>query len=558
MVDLAAREICWRWTVSLVMALAVGAAACGRSPTLDGGAGEEPGVDAPPSNAVDPGWSPLRRLDNLEYDLTVRDLLGVDARARLTFQPDETAGDFGFADFAGVQSFSDSRYEQYANTAWNLADEVFADPALRARIITCAPAAPGDEACTRQIVTAFGLRAWRRPLASDEVDGLVALAAGALADGATFEDAIERVVVALLSSAPFLFHLEFDPDPSSPKPHPLAPYELASRLSYLLWSSMPDDRLFGLAADGTLARDEVLRAEVGRMIVDPRADGFIAGFAGPWLGDDDLAEHPIDPSTTSMFDPALIVAMSQELRLYFAEFLRGRASFATFLDADVNFVNARLARHYGMDATGLGDALRRIVDTGDQRAGFLGLGAMLTVTSARGRSSPTERGKWILEHLLCVKVPFGPPDTPDSIGAFDSEPLRQLIASIDGQPACGACHRPMDSVGQALEGFDQIGAFRTQYPDGRPVDTQAVLPDGTRVDSEPALAAHLADDPNFLPCVSRTALTYALGRDLGDLDRPALTRILDGWTAGTPTLRGLLEEIIVNDVFRTRRREGAP
>jgi hypothetical protein len=326
----------------------------------------------------------------------------------------------------------------------------------------------------------------------------------------------------------------------------------------LLWSSIPDDRLFGLAADGTLARDEALRAEVGRMLADPRADGFIDGFAGPWLGGDDFAAHQVEPTVAPTFDQALRDAMRQEQRLYFAEFLRGSTSFETFLDADFNFVNARLARHYGMDATGLGDALTRVVNTTDQRTGFLGLGATLTVTSAPGRSSPTQRGMWILEHLMCAKVPFGPIDTPDNIGQFDTDRVRQAIASIDGQPACLACHAQMDPLGKAMEAFDEIGAFRTQYADGTHVDTRAVLADGTHVDGEPALAAHLANAPGFLPCASRTALTYALGRDLGDADAPAVERILDAWTAGTPSLRALLEEIVVNDVFRTRRGEGTP
>jgi len=250
--------------------------------------------------------------------------------------------------------------------------------------------------------------------------------------------------------------------------------------------------------------------------------------------------------------------MEDELRLSFTEVLRGDAPFASFLTADVNYVNARLAAHYGMDATGLGDAPTRVVDTTDHRAGFLGLGAFLTVTSAPGRSSPTERGKWILAHLLCDDVPFGPIDTPDNIAAVDGDREKALFASIPTQPSCEGCHRNMDPLGEALEAFDEIGAYRTTYRDGTPVTTAATLVDGTQVDGEPALAAYLADGRSrFSTCVARTALEYALGRDLVDADEPTRIGLEAAWSATSDPLRALLAEIVAAGAFRLRRGEGA-
>jgi hypothetical protein len=505
----------------------------------------------------DPGWGPVRRLTNEEYDNTVRDLLGVPGSARATFQTDPRAGRFAVIPDP-VTLMTDSVYEQYTDTADALATAAFADPVLRGRIVTCQPTPADPTTCTRGIVATFGLRAWRRPLDPAEVDGLVSLSGSALADGASFEESIRRVVTAMLSSAPFLLRLELDPDPSSLSAHTLTPYELASRLSYLLWSSMPDARLFTLAADGTLASDATLRAEVGRMLADDRADGFIEGFAGPWLGGDEFATHQIEPAAAPDWDEALRSAMSQEWHLYVGEFLRADLDFTTFLDADFNFVNARLARHYGMDTAGLGDVPTRVVDTADHRAGFLGLGATLTATSVSTRSSPTSRGRWILDRLLCTTVPYGPIDTPDYIKSQITGTERALFDSIEGQQTCAGCHKEMDSVGMALEEFDQTGAFRTQYADGTPVDARGARPDGTPVDGERALAAGLDADPRLLPCLSRTALSYALNRELGAMDEGTVSQILGAWRSATPTLRALLETIVVNDTFRFRRGEGGP
>ncbi len=500
---------------------------------------------------LDSGRPALRRLTNLEYDNTIRDLLGVPSQARATFQPEELSGQFDV--IGDGQSWNDARFEQYANAAETLAAAAFADPTLRARIVTCQPAAPGDTACTRTIVTAFGLRAWRRPLADDETTGLIAVANGALAGGATFDAAIQRVVTALLSSAPFLMRLEFDPSPSSTVAHALTPYELASRLSYLLWSSMPDDRLFALAEGGTLLTDAVITAEVDRMLADPRADGFVEGFAVQWLQADRLASLLLDPMVDATFDQPLRDAMGQEMRLYFGAFLSDDRDFRTFPSADINFVNDRLASLYGMTPPGSA-TLARVTDTADARAGFLGLGGFLAMTSASGRSSPTARGAWVLAHLLCAPPPVEPPGTPDSISP--GQPLNgiALAASISAQPACAACHATMDGVGLALEPFDELGRLRGTYRDGTAIDGKGSFL-GQIVVGEPALATAVSADPRLLSCASREVMSFAVNRTLGDADVPYANQILTQWTGGTPTLRGLIKAVVTNDTFKFRHGE---
>jgi hypothetical protein len=553
-----------RWLLVLLIA---GAAACSHKPLQPsaagsagagaagsaGGAGGTAGTSTAGSGVQvvggDPGHPALRRLTNLEYDYTVRDLLGLEGPARLTFQPDELTGDFDVIG-DGQTLMNDARFEQYFDTAESLAAKAFADPALRKRIMKCETS---DGGCLTTIVTAFGLRAWRRPLGSDEVTGLVGLATGAIADGATLDEAVQRVVTAMLSSAPFLMHLEVDPDPASTVPHALAPYELISRLSYLLWSSMPDDNLLALRFE---INDPTLEAVVDSMLNDPNAAGLAEGFARQWLDFDRLDTTQFDPVADALLDQSLRDALGQELRLYFGAFLdNGGRDFRTFPGADLHYVDGPLAQYYGLPAPGAPDAFVPAAGGQATRAGFLGLGGFLTLTSVAGRSSPTERGEWILAHLLCTAVPPPPASTPDSIAPGRKETGLALVASTHAQTACAACHDPIDGIGMTLEAFDEIGRFRTVYGDGTPVSTKGTY-EGRPVDGEPALAAAVGMDAQFLSCVSHKLMSFAVNRTLGASDAPYADQILARWKSGTPTLRALLKAVVTSDTFKMRRGEG--
>ncbi len=531
-----------------------GAKSDATSATPDAGTG--------PIAGLDPGRVSIHRLNNLEYDNTMRDLVGFvgfsgDAGklAQTTFISDEKDD---FDNNADALTIGDARYEQYFNAADAIAEAVFAAPSLRARIMLCGPATPADRDCTARIVGAFGERALRRPLTVAEVARFVAFVTAQISAGKDFDGAIKTFVKAMLASVEFLYRIEYDADPASLVPHAVAPYELASRLSYWLWSTMPDDDLFARAADGTLSQPVVLVAQVDRLLADPRSRTFVESFAGQWLGVRDLATHQVEPTAFPAFDEPLRAAMSQEMYLYFDEFLRGDRPFDEFLDADVNFVNARLARHYGFDTTGLGEAPLRVENTHDARKGFVGLAGWLTLAAYSYRTSPLFRGLWLLRNVLCGELPPFPPGFDESLPPGPDRTLRQAVDEIDATPKCAACHGLTDPMGIALEEFDAVGAFRASYGDGTPIDTHATLPDGTKVANELDFAEAVARDPRFLDCASEKVMTYALGRSLAASDQPYLTNLRAAWSGQGHKLRALLELIVVNDIFRFRRGETNP
>jgi hypothetical protein len=505
-----------------------------------------------PLPGLDPGRVAIHRLNNLEYDNTIRDLLGIDNQlARMTFQPDEK-GDFD--NNAEAFTINDARYEQYFNAAESLAEAAMASPALRGRIVSCTTTA--DRACVEQIVRTFGARAWRRPLTDAEVGRFVSLAQELTAAGRMGDEVVTVVVQGMLSSASFIYRIEWDPDPASLAPHAVSPYELASRLSYWLWSTMPDAELFGLAETGQLAKPEVLVAQVRRMLDDARSDNLVESFGGQWLWARELKGHSVEPTAFHEFDEELRAAMADEQRLFFSTFLHEARPLRELPNADLNFVNARLAKHYGMDATGLGDLPVKVTNTADARKGYLGLAGLLTTTSFSHRTDPRTRARWIFRSLLCTELPL-PPEahwgpTPEAVSMATT--IRgQIDAIFSAGPSCSTCHRLFEPDGLALESFDAIGRFRTVDDRGAPIATQ--LADGTPILDEQQLADRIAADPRFLSCAGQMALIYALGRQLVASDEPYLKELLTAWSESGGTLRALLESIVVSDTFRFRRGE---
>jgi hypothetical protein len=529
----------------------------------------EAGVDvAPPvldagTILADPGRVAAHRLSNLEYDNTMRDLLGYTGNvAQTTFLPDQGAE---FDNAADNQSITDISYEQYFNAADAIVEEVFSSASLaasRAKIMTCTPSV-SDATCTRTIIEAFGPRAWRRPLSSMEVDGLLKVATDAIAINPDAVESVKQVIKTMLASPPFLLHIEIDPDPTSAVPHSLTPYELASRLSYFVWSSMPDDTLFALAASDAIWTDETLVAQVDRMLADPKATSFTQSFAGQWLGVRDLLDHSVEPSTFPTFTDALRTAMANEELSYFDEFLTGTLPMTQFLSADVNFVDATLATHYGFAPPAAGTV--RVVNTTDARTGFLGLAGFLTATSSSYRTSPTHRGLWVLRNLLCQIVPSDPPGVPplDPPGAESSptaqgQNVRLRLTAHRAAADCAACHAALDPIGFGLESFDAIGAFRTTYGGGSPVDSSGMLATGETFAGLLDLANVLSSASHIsqlTACTSQKMLTYALERTLVSTDQPFLMQIQTSWAAQGSGLRDLMKDVVLNGTFRFRRGE---
>ena len=323
-------------------------------------------------------------------------------------------------------------------------------------------AGPGDAApCARSILSRLGRQAYRRPLETPEIDRLLAFYEEGSREGG-FESGIELALRFLLASPQFIFRLETEPeDVAAGAVYAVSDLDLASRLSYFLWSSIPDDELLSVAERGELSAPDELRRQVRRMLADPRASALVENFAGQWLYLRNLANTNPDPPTFPDFDDNLRRALQRETELFFESVMAEDRSVLDLLTADYTFLNERLARHYGIPGI-YGDRFRRVAVTDDARRGILGHGSLLTVTSYATRTSPVLRGKWILENLLGSPPPPPPPDVPDleDAGSAEGLSIRERLEQHRANPACAACHARMDPYGFGLENFDAIGRWR--------------------------------------------------------------------------------------------------
>jgi len=431
-----------------------------------------------PNQVLDPGTIAMHRLNAFEYDNTINDLLGLQQKlAETSFIPDEK-GSNGFDSQADALTMSDAEFNQYFTAADTLGEQVFATPALMAKVITCTPASATDKTCLDTVINNFGLRAFRRPLFADEVTRFEALAADAVTNnGQDFNGSVKQIVKQMLCSIPFLYRMEFDATPTSTMPHQLSPYELATRLSYLLWSSMPDTGLFADAGSGMIVTDAALQAELTRMLADPRASNFISSFAGQWLGVRDLGSHQVEPTAFPTWSEPVRQAMMQEVQLYFNEFLNGDLPWTQFLTAQVNFVDGPLAALYGVKTVPAAQTtMSKVTMIDPNRIGFMGLGGFLTMTSYSYRTVPTLRGKWVLLNILGEAVPPPPAGVPplDAPGTQASNVMAQeqnvrarLEAHRTQGTACMACHSRLDPIGLGMENFNGIGVYRTDRKEGR-------------------------------------------------------------------------------------------
>ncbi len=528
--------------------------ASGSSSLPPGGAGSGGAVaqgGMPSSTGTEIPNKALHRLSNVEYDNTLRDLTGTELRFHSSFVSEEVEG---FDNIATALSVSPRQFEDYFVAARQVAADVFAKPALRDRIVTCSLGS--GTSCVEDVIQAFGRRAFRRPLTTEERANLLKRYEAAVALGLESSAALQHVVHVVLSSPQFLYRAELDPTLGDVTPHRLDGYELASRLSYALWSSSPDDELLAQAESGGLANAEGVRVQVDRMLDDPRSETLVTNFAARWFGSRRLEEHVASTTLFPEYSAPLAASMRREMELYFSEFLRQDLPYSELLTADFNFVDAPLAAFYGVPPSGQ-PGMQRVVNASDQRVGLLGLAGFLTHTSRETRSSPIIRGNWVLDALLCtpLAVPAGLVVAPLEEPVEGDEPttVRKQIEAHRVSPACSGCHNLIDPIGLALENFDAIGRFRAVYENGLNIDTAGVMPDGKQVNDLPSLAAALSTSAKFLPCAATKFGTYALGAALPEVNRD---EIVARWVAGKPTLRSLIQETVAHAAFTSRRAEG--
>lgn len=431
-------------------------------------------------------------------------------------------------------------------------------PESHRRLIPKMPAPGGEIAAAREILGRLAGRAYRRPVSAAEAGRLAGLVETVMKEGGSFLEGMQVALQAVLCSPQFLFRWELDPPAARPGAvRALDDYEVASRLSYFLWSSLPDDELFALAGSGQLLKDGNLEKQALRMLADPKARAFVANFAGQWLQIRSLAELSVDPDAFPRWDNSLKAAMREESERFFEAVMRENRPVTELLDADFTFLNEKLARFYGIPGV-QGDQFQRVsLPAGSVRGGVLTQGSVLLATATPTRTSPVIRGKWILEQILGTPPPPPPPNVPplpDQGSARQSASLRQRLEAHRSQAECAGCHSLMDPLGFALENFDATGAWREK--DGAfPIDASGQLRGAKSVkfNGPKELKTVLKGQKNFTKCFAEKMLTYALGRGLEYYDRPAINAIIGRLHGGGDRFHELVLGIVASEPFLKRK-----
>ncbi|MFO0945847.1 MAG: DUF1592 domain-containing protein [Planctomycetota bacterium] len=431
-------------------------------------------------------------------------------------------------------------------------------PESHTRIIFRQPTLETEGECAREIVERFATRAFRRPVPPEEVARYLKLYDLARTEGDGFEQGIQLALQGILVSPHFLFRIEVDKDPKDPKAiHPITDFELATRLSYFLWSTMPDEELFALAREGKLREGDNLASQIKRMLADPKSKEFVENFAGQWLQLRSLMLLAPDTKRFPEFDDSLRAAMREETLLFFETVMKEDRSILDFIDADFTYLNGRLAKHYGIPGVD-GSEFRRVALPPGPRGGILTQASILTVTSNPTRTSPVKRGKWILEELLGEPPPPPPPNVPEleAQGQSLTGTLRQKMEQHRSNPSCASCHARLDPLGFGLENFNAIGGWRDKEGDF-PIDASGELPDGSRFQGPAELKQILkSKQAEFRRCLTEKMLTYALGRGLEYYDQCAVDEIVEALAADGNRFSRLILEVASSEPFQQRRGKG--
>ncbi len=530
------------------------ASACDSS--VNGGPGPDAFVaspDAAPPDAASADAAPLpeapalaptlNRLTQAQYRNTIRDLVGADVVQPPTLEPDSKA-DGLVAVGAASSTISSRGVEIYEQAALSLAEQVLSTPERRARVLPCAPRGPDDAACMRQLVERFGRRAWRRPLAADEVEAVVAL--GLASGGGDFLTGARYALARLLQSPHFLYRVEIGDGQR------LGPYELATRLAFFLWNAGPDDALLDAAARGDLDTPEGLGREVDRLLADPRAREAVRNFFEEWLGLDELAGLRKDPNIFRHYASDLGQSAREEtLRVAEDLVFTQDADLRELLRTRTTFVDRRLAAIYNVPATVREGFGRVELPPDGERRGFLGQVSFLAGQAHPTSSSATLRGIFVREALLCEDMPPPPANLNTAIPqpSPDARTLRERLEVHMLDPNCASCHTVTDHIGLGLERFDGIGRAR-ETDNGALIETAGEL-DGTPFADAADLADVIADDPRFPRCFARKLYSYALGRTAGREDAATVRALGDRFDARGRRVLGLVRDIATSDAFRT-------
>ena len=528
--------------------------------------------DGEPGFAGDPDWETFMQLTG-DADLEVRVSVEAGPRTvgvsfvREVWEPEGLPQPLQ----RGRVLTNDQIYMGYASVGavdiggpYDTAGTVAETPSRKA-IFSCRPRGVDDEvACAREILSRLARRAYRRPVTDDDLTVLLAFFDDGRRDGGSFDTGIQFALERLLIDPDFLLRVERDPEalPAGETVYPLGDLEVASRLSFFLWSSVPDDELLSLAEQGRLTDPAVLEQQARRLLADPRATAaLVDDFTAQWLNLRRVGEVVVDPNRYPNYDETLLAAFREETERFVASTLADDRSVTDLLDADYTFVNERLARHYGIPGV-YGSRFRRVpLPDATRRGGLLANGALLATTSYPDRTSPVLRGKWLLDNIFGLPVPPPPPGVDTTL---EEEPgtapptIRERLAQHRRSPTCASCHSVIDPLGFALENFDVIGGWRTIDEAGQPVDATGTTTAGATIEGLAGLRALLLDDPEAFPrTLTEKLLAYALGRRLDYYDRPTVRRIVREAAGDHYRWSSLILGIVKSPTFLTRSAETA-
>jgi len=545
----------WSW-----LGLVLGACGTGQIGDASAGPWQAPASQLPPSpsaagsGALAPALglpsARLRKLTVEQYRNSVADLLGADIPIPTELEPDTAQNGF-YAIGASSATISPAAAEKLADAAYALAAAALS-PARRTRLVPCTPQGTEDSACASEVVRKLGKRAFRRPLSDAELARYVQVAGQAASTLHDFYAGLELALAGLLQSPSFLFRSELgEPDPSDPTRLRYSSYELAARLSYALWNTTPDDALLTAAESGEL-RGAGLTKQIDRLLADPRAKAALDDFHLERLGLGELATLDRDPSVLAALgaiDEELRAALRDDVLRTFAEYTgSSNADILQVFDTRVAFVNGKLAELYGL--TMKPSSLTRVeLPASAPRRGLLGKPGFLALTAHAAETSPTLRGKYIRERLLCQSIGAPPPNVVPVLGEPDpnAPTMRARLRSHATDPSCAGCHTLMDPLGLALEHFDAIGRYR-ETDHGQKLDTTGEL-DGERFDGVLELGALLRADPRTAECLVRQAYRYALGGVETSAQEPQIRALVERFNASGHDLRALLGALAQSDVF---------
>ncbi|MGJ8724960.1 MAG: DUF1592 domain-containing protein [Roseibacillus sp.] len=498
----------------------------------------------------------LRRLNRNEYHYTVRDLFGVNFNPSRGF-PADGAGGEGFDNTADALFSSPSLLEKYLAAAKKVVAAVYQNPKLKSTVIFEQPKTPKEApASARTVLSYHASLAYRRRVSDDDIAPLMNAFTRGLQAGKSYEDSLRAPLTALLINPRFLFISEHNE--SDKEEWKLNDFEIATRLSYFLWSSMPDRELFRLADAGKLSDPAILKEQTLRMIASPKATALPRHFAGQWIGFDKMIDE-VDPDKDRFpsFSPSLRKAMYYESVEFFSHIIQKDRPITDILDSDYTFANAALAQHYGLKESVQGEELQKVTLHNKSRGGVIGMGSVLTSTSLPMRTSPVLRGVWILDALLGDPAPPPPPDAgelPADDTMADGLTFREQLDIHRSAPACANCHARIDPLGFSLENFDAIGRWREKDANGKPIDSSAVLMPGDFLFSSPAELKELliSGKQKFAQNITRKMLSYATGRGLEYYDEAVVVSIVAKLEKEDYSMHTLIHEVVQSRPFLNR------